>query len=429
MVRTMGAQLGYRRDHQLPAVNLWGGLGLVLVCVLAAVAPVAPATVQGRYVLIALLLIVPSAWRCLGWPDLLAVVLAVWASAAAISVTGVPSSANALWAYWGMCTLFVAARGAVTNASHFALVGCAYLGGCVWAAVEVVSSARGVDPTIDPALIRVGIGAVNPNYTAYSLVTGVVVAVAVARAGGLSRRLRLAVLAAIPLLAYAVVWNGTRGALMALVLVAGYLLAARAAPRVAWTSIAVAAPALLIAIPFGVYGDSRLLWLQEFFARRDDNMSGRLYLWALARQVWEGHIWTGIGPGMFPTVTGIGAHSVPLTIAVELGAVGLALFAALGVAVLVGPAGSGTVGKCLAGVLVLAWLPILLSGHWELSPAGWLVAALWSRMSPGTWRWAAKGTSILPRSGTMAGRHRADEDVPPVISSPTSIFPVRAGSS
>ncbi|MGC4853473.1 O-antigen ligase family protein [Micromonospora sp. DT4] len=425
----MEAQLGYRRDRQVPEVNVMAGLRLVIVCVLAAVAPVAPAMVQGRHVWIAVLLVVPSAWRRFGWPDLLAVALALWVSAAAIGVTWLPSSADALWAYWGMCTLFIAARGAVTNAWHFALVGCSYLGGCVWAAVEVVSSARGVDPTIDPALIRVGVGAVNPNYTAYALVTGVVVAIAVARAGGLSRRLRLAVLAAVPLLVYAVVWNGTRGALMALVLVGGYMLAGWAAPRVAWTSVAVAAPALLIAIPFGVYGDSRLLWLQEFFARKDDNMSGRLDLWALARQLWEGHIWTGIGPGMFPTVTGVGAHSVPLTIAVELGAVGLALFAVLGVAVLVGPAGSGKVGKYFAGVLIVAWLPILLSGHWELSPAGWLAAALWSRLSPGTWRWATKGASILPRSGQLAGRHRADEDVPPVVLSGSSSFPVRAGSS
>ncbi|MFY1620567.1 O-antigen ligase family protein [Micromonospora sp. WMMD736] len=421
----MEARLGHRRDPRLPTVHLWAGLRLVIVCVLAAVAPVAPTVVQGRHVWIALLLVVPSAWRRLGWPDLLAVALAVWASAAAISVTWVPASADALWAYWGMCTLFVAARQAVANASHLALVGCAYLGGCVWAAVEVISSARGVDPTVDPALIRVGVGAVNPNYTAYSLATGAAVAVAVALAGGLSRRLRLAVLAVIPLLAYAVLWNGTRGALMALVLIGGYLLAAWAAPRVAWTTVAVAAPALLIAIPFGVYGDSRLLWLQEFFARKDDSMSGRLDLWALARQLWEGHIWTGIGPGMFPTVTGIGAHSVPLTIAVELGLVGLALFAALGAAVLIGPAGSGKVGKCLAGVLIVAWLPILLSGHWELSPAGWLAAALWSRLSPGTWRWTARGTSLLPRSGQVAGRHRADEDPSHGMSSPGPSFVVR----
>lgn len=79
--------------------------------------------------------------------------------------------------------------------------------------------ARGRGPARGGALdlnVRYGIEGYNINFTAYSLVTGCVLAIVVTNVSGLPRLIKLGIYAMLPVLAYAVLLSGTRGALVAL---------------------------------------------------------------------------------------------------------------------------------------------------------------------------------------------------------------------
>jgi O-antigen ligase len=169
---------------------------------------------------------------------------------------------------------------------------------------------------------------------------------------------------------------------VALVCAAAYLAATRVASVVVWRCVAVSAPVLLVVVPLGLYGDARLLWVQQFFPRASDDLSGRLVVWPYARAAWAEHVWTGLGPLVFRQTNplGIGPHSLLLTLGVDLGLIGAVVYLAAVVAALAAACRAGDAGRRMAGVLLVCWLPIWLTGHWELSPSAWLVLAMWSRL-------------------------------------------------
>ncbi|MFG3698667.1 O-antigen ligase family protein [Micromonospora sp. NPDC047620] len=356
-------------------------LALLGVCLLAATAPIAPAVLQTIGVWVAPI-IIALRLRAVAPLDALAVAVALWASTAAIGHTWYPEVRATAWAYWSVALIFVATRCTIRTAKDIAAVGAAYLCGCLYAAADVIGQARQLDTAIDAAPARIGAGGINANYTAYALVAGILIAVALLFVAPLPRLLRIGVGLTTVVFGYAILWTGTRGAQLAVALMLIYLLASTVNPRVVWIVSAVAAAVTLVAVPAGLYGDERLLWWQQFFDRQDDGLSGRFYVWEVARDLWYDNLWTGIGPGMFPisNALGIGAHSVPLTIAVELGVIGLVLVAATFVGALRSAAAGGPTTQRLAGMLVIAWLPVWLSGHWELSPVAWLAVAMWSRL-------------------------------------------------
>lgn len=356
------------------------GALLVAAALVALVAPVAPDKLHTYGVWLAPLLLLRL--HRLQVLDLAVFALATWASVTALDVVWFEASDTAVWAYWGMAVVFTAVRGAVERWRDVIVVGAAYLAGSVYAAVRTIQQGRTLRLQFEETVIRAGIDGVNPNYTAYALATAVAVAVVLLRSGQLNRWGAGVVWSTLPVLGWAVFLTGTRGAQVAVGFVLAYLAASRVAAKTAWITVAVGAPILLVVVPAGWYGDERLLWFERFFARQDETLSGRLDVWEIARNTWAEHWWSGIGVGAFPISNpfGIGAHSVVLTVLVEMGVVGAVLYAGVFIAALTGPARSGPVGRQMVGVLVLAWLPIWLTGHWELAPAAWLVLAVWSRL-------------------------------------------------
>lgn len=357
-----------------------GVVALAGVCVLAAAAPIAPSTLQSHGLWAAAVVVLLRV-RHMTLLDGCAVAVAAWVTVASIGNGWLAESQATVRAYWSVLAVFVAVRCAARRPGGFTAVGCAYLAGCLYVAVDIIGQSRLVEASVGGGQARLGFGSVNANYTAYALVTGVITAVALLRASPMRRPLRAALYTTIAVTGYATFWTGTRGAQVAVVLVAVYLLAAAAAGRAVWITSVVAAATLLVIVPAGVYGDQRLLWWQQFFDRQDDSLSGRFYVWDTARTIWAEHPWTGIGPGMFPlsNMLGIGAHNFVLTVGAELGLIGLLLYASVIVGALIGTGGSGPAGPWMVGLLLVGWLPIWLSGHWELSPAAWVVLAAWSR--------------------------------------------------
>jgi len=187
----------------------------------------------------------------------------------------------------------------------------------------------------------------------------------------------------VPLLIFGIAQNGTRGALIAAALVLLWVGLRRVSSRVG-LSIPVASLSLVAFATLIGLSDGTLRKLDGMTARSTGDLAGRMTIWPYARKSVSLHPFIGVGGGGFQSVNplGIGAHNVPLEIASGLGLIGLALFIAATYCALmtetrnVEPATRGL----LVGVVIAVTGPIMLSGHWELSPASWFALALFSRI-------------------------------------------------
>ncbi|MEU6078094.1 O-antigen ligase family protein [Micromonospora sp. NPDC047074] len=389
--------------HAAPEETRWRPtwLGVPPIVLAAALAPVDPALVYAFGLWLAGLALLGSGRIPRPGPvDYLALLLCGWVSATLMWTRDAAASQVAVQAWWTVASLLVAARHVLTTRRRLLMVAGALLGGTVWTAVRLLLA----DDAGDSAL-RVGLDGVGINYTAYALTSGTLVCVLllVARAG--NRLVRTGLWALFPLFAYAIVLTGTRASLVALVAVAGYLLAARA-HRSSWAWPVAASAFLLAVVPFGHLTPYRPEWLDSVFNRPLDDLSGRLLVWPIAEaSFWESPL-VGIGAGAFPSTNpyfGIGAHSLLLTLGNDIGLLGIALVVVLIAHVLRGAApASGRGNALLVGVLFVGWTPIWLSGHWEISPFAWLVLALWSRLPVAL---------VLPRGGRRR-RRRSDPVLP-----------------
>jgi O-antigen ligase len=364
-----------------PTQLTFGSLRMVPLCASAALAPVLPSPILLHGIWLAVASVVLSGrLPRLGAVDFLALGVALWASITTLWTVDAEASALAVRSYWGVGLLLIAIRHGVNSRRALFGLSAFFLAGCAYAAGQLIVDGRGLEPGI-----RRGVDGLNFNYTAYSLVTGVVVALMLlAFLPPLARRTRVALWLLNGLLTYAVSFTGTRGAMVALASMAIYLLVSRVSRAWAWGGAVVVVPLVLFCVPIGLYNGADLVWLEDFFDRSSGDLSGRLLFWPYALRSWFESPMTGIGVGAFPSTNpyyGVGAHSLVLTLGNDLGLVGLLLYGGTVVAAL-GAASSWRVpgGRPLCGLLLVGWLPIWLTGHWELAPVAWLVVALWSKL-------------------------------------------------
>jgi O-antigen ligase len=340
-----------------------------------------------------------------GLVDVLALLLGVWVVASLSWTLDTLATRSAVYLYGTCVLLLVAVRHIVTTARDLLAVGGAFLAGCLVRAVELIRAySTGGDLGRAGAFdlsVRYGIEGFNINLTAYTMVAGILLAVLLGTVGGLPRAARLVFYASVPLLGYAVLLSGTRGALAALVLGAAYLLCSRAAPRACWLAAAFGVPAALLLVPLGL-GEATLLRLDGLVAdRATGDLAGRMLVWPEAVAAWWQSPLAGIGAGAFMAVSswGIGAHSLLLTLGADLGLVGVLCYAAVLAAVVMPVGRASRHGARLAGLLLVTFLPIWLTGHWEAALAAWLPLALFSLVP------TLKGDPADRRQGT-GGRHR-----------------------
>ncbi len=351
---------------------------VVLIAAVAATAPVNPNPLMTRGMWVAAPIIAVY-WPRITTLDVAALLVPAWVTLAAYEWIWLPAVRHTVWAYWSVVGLFVAARSVLRGRREIRVLCCAYLVGSLYAALKVIDAGRHFTVDPNPAMTRAAIEGINPNYTAYALATAVAVVAVALRTCELSTVAKAAFLLTLPVIGYAILLTDTRGAMVGAVGVVAYWFASAWSPQAVWSVVASAASVAMIVVPLGWLGDERMLWVQRFFARKDDSLSGRLPVWEYARDLWGQHPWTGIGAGMFPVSNpyGIGAHNIVLTLLIETGVVGLGLYAAVMVGSLVGRSG-GAERHRVGGIALAAWLPMWLTGHWELSPAAWLVAAVFS---------------------------------------------------
>jgi O-antigen ligase len=386
------------------ATRAFGGAGLVrffaawpvrlaplhLVAVLASARPDL-ARQHGPYLAV-LALFLGGKWPRLGLPDALAGGLAIWATVATIG-SGAAAGVRSADGYWMACAVFIACRHVVTDRVRFLSLTTAYVGGCLYLASRVIAEDPGKEQGFRPI-----VHGININYSAYSLVTAIIVLITVIAVTRPPLRGRVGLLCLAAILIYAIVRTDTRAALSAVVVGLLYLLVRRLSPGAGLRLVAVGAPLLLAVVALNLYGGASLEWLESPFQRRTGDLSGRLSVWVYARQAWENAPIAGVGPQVFPATNPmrIPTHNLVLTLATDLGTVGVLLYGAT-VASCLAVFRHGREHRHLAVLLVLAWLPIWMTGHWELSPGAWLILGAWSRL-PG----------LYPPTGSSG--------VPPVVS-------------
>ncbi|MEU7996438.1 O-antigen ligase family protein [Micromonospora sp. NPDC049060] len=391
------------------------------MAILSGVAFLACWSVDQTYLAPALLVAVTLSGRFPrpGPVDVLALLLGVWVVASLGWTVDTAATRSSVYLYGTCVLLLVAVRHIVTTARDLLAVGGAFLAGCLVRTYELIR-----DPSVGGDLgragafdlsVRYGIEGFNINLTAYTMVAGILLAVLLSTVGELPRAARLVLYAIAALLGYAVLLSGTRGALAALLLGAAYLLCSRATPRACWLVAAVVVPAVLLLVPLGM-GEATLLRLDGLVAdRATGDLAGRMLVWPEAVAVWGQSPLAGIGAGAFMAVSswGIGAHSLVLTLGADLGLVGVLCYAAV-LAAAVRPVGRASrLGARLAGLFLVMFLPIWLTGHWEAALAAWLPLALFSLVP---------ALAADRPQGTGGRHHRRDHR-----SGPDGVLPWRGG--
>jgi hypothetical protein len=332
------------------------------------------APVNAGLTLIPLAFVLFRRWPRPGAVDVLAIAFTVWATYCDAQHWPGPTGSRF---YWALCLLIIATRHLVTNAREFVSVCIAYVAGCMCIAAQVILQA----PSSTGAEWRPTTGA-NINYTAYVLLTGVVLIVAIGVVAPANRRILVAQVAAAAVLAGGIWFTGTRAALLGLGVGLAFVVTRRlTASRAGWRLLTTAVPVLLLAIALGWYGDAHLPELERMFNRQTGDLSGRLDVWPYAREIWESAQVAGIGMNHFRSTNplGIGAHNIVLTLGLDFGWLGLGLYAAMVAASLAG-LGRHVQTRRLGGLLLISWTLIWATGHWEAASAAWLVLGLWSRL-------------------------------------------------
>lgn len=234
---------------------------------------------------------------------------------------------------------------------------------------------------------RFTVGDLNANYLAYSFVTAAFALVVLwsartARGGAV----RLWLVGLLVLQYVGILINGTRGALVSMVLLVAWFGFWRIRHRVPWKILVVCASVVTIVISAG--------WIDPLIessvtrsSRDTGDLNGRLTIWPYARDLIGRRPLFGHGADTLPWIAGnpfqIAAHNAFLDIAVGVGFVGVGIFVALLWSAVIHD--TRTLNRGLRGLFVGSFImvttPILLSGYWTESPVFWFSLALVSRVS------------------------------------------------
>ena len=292
------------------------------------------------------------------------------------------AAAVAATSHVGVVTIFLAVRTVVTDRTRFLVVAGGYLLGCLWTVRQI--------SVTNPAAVfglrftgtRFAIPGLNANYAAYAFVGGILILGALywtPNARSLFFRV-LSVALALPM-AWGIVQSGTRGAAIACACLAAWLFACRVLPvRPAFTALVIVVAVAGLGTLTGAI-DPLLRYFDGFWSRNTGDLAGRLTIWPRARdQILENPPW-GLGTGNFAATDrmGLATHNLLLEITVGLGVIGLVLLSAFLWAAFRVTRADPPSRLIIVGCFVSASWPIYLSGVWDLSPAGWVILALFTR--------------------------------------------------
>lgn len=225
---------------------------------------------------------------------------------------------------------------------------------------------------------RQSIEGVNSNFTAYVL-AGSIYLLAISRRYRILKGKWIQLVMALLLLfgALKIFDLGTRGAIISIVAMACWRLVFPVFPKSGVLPLVLLALIVSALTSLGIL-DPLLRLLENLWLRNTSDLSGRLELWPIARSMLTSfYMFTGIGAGAFAVINplGIGAHNLFLSILLDAGVFGLCLFF-LFILGLFRPAlvrGASRDSRYVFGMFTCFWLPIALTGVWEVTPFSWLL--------------------------------------------------------
>ncbi|WP_308467879.1 O-antigen ligase family protein [Rathayibacter soli] len=278
-----------------------------------------------------------------------------------------------------VAALFLATR-SIKSQRELVIIAWGYLVGCLIGAYLLFVQNPDILAAPELSTSRAGIEGVNINYLSYALAVGLAVIVLLWSVYRV-RVVRIGLAVCILPLVVSIWYSNTRGAEIAVVLLAIWILVhhVRGALVAAWLMVAVCALTIATGAADGVLHE-----IDSISVRSTGDLAGRLTIWPFAREVFSQHFIAGVGAAGFQAVdpTMVATHNVILEFATGLGLVGVLTFLGLYVSALV-PATKGlTIGRrsLLVGAILLVSSPMYLSGQWDLSPAAWLTLAMFSRI-------------------------------------------------
>ncbi|MDR3727266.1 MAG: O-antigen ligase family protein [Terracidiphilus sp.] len=251
----------------------------------------------------------------------------------------------------------------------------AYLAGCVLGIVgTAMNFALGNPYTSEGEVAAEGrySYSTDPNYLALTLVIGI--PLALHRAGSVSARWQKTIeLLYVPAAVAAVFLTGSRGALIALLMVI-LVYALFSGVRAPALLLAGAGLCMVIGALLPAQISERFTSIPEEL--RYGTLSDRRELWDRGKTVVSEHPLEGIGVGATSGTMDIAAHNTPLELAMEGGVVSLSLFYG---ALLVGLYGAWRSNRKESRVLIAlwaAWIAGSLSLSWEINSITWFLFAL-----------------------------------------------------
>jgi O-antigen ligase len=316
-------------------------------------------------------------------PDVLAILLTTWAAATLVWAVDGAVTTIAVQNQFAVLAIFLSARAVITHVRQLVIVTLGYLTGCLYALYLLITQNKTATFVSELSAARYGIDGVNLNYLAYSLSMGMALVVLLWSIRRPGSRMRILLFVSVPVLTFGLVQSGSRGAVIGAASLVAWVVVHRFAPRVGFRVLCTVVVIAGVST-FTGWADGLLRRVDSGGVRATGDLAGRLTIWPYARQVVADNPFFGVGAGGFRAVNpqGIGAHNVPLEVMSGMGFIGLLLL--LGVCYTALLSGTRSVlprrRTLLIGAMLAISAPIVLSGHWELSPAGWFALALFSRI-------------------------------------------------
>lgn len=284
--------------------------------------------------------------------------------------------------------IFLTVRAAVRRRRDLRIIGIGIVVGCLYGLVELWlqnPTLRAIRLRYDVDAARIGVEGLNYNALAYAFATGAAVLVLLWATIHQPAKRRVAAVAGVAVACafyVGILLNGTRGAVIAMVLLPVWLLASRFRPRSAFHGLVALALGANIVIFLGL-ADRVLRDDTISSARETGDLNGRLLVWPVAREAFWDQPLLGHGLDSLMTLAmnpvKTAAHNAWLDTAVGLGVVGLSLFIAIiWFSLSDSAAWRSDLRYVVVGAFIVVSVPITLTGYWTESPLFWGALALFS---------------------------------------------------
>lgn len=224
---------------------------------------------------------------------------------------------------------------------------------------------------------RFGIDELNGNFVSYILSGTIFIIILYTKLYPIKKpKYDVVLFFIIGILIYGLLLLGTRGAMASSVAVLAWSVIGLRMSKYVSLVVFFAMIAFSIALSIGLI-DSILIYFDFLSNRGTGDLSGRLQIWPEAIRYITEYPLFGIGPGAFLDVgiLQVGAHNLILTVLLDTGLLGLLTMSLFFTSLLSFVRGSigGDKGQFTITLFVLYFVPIAMSGHWEVSPFSWIL--------------------------------------------------------